>query len=102
VSEATNLQFDDGRRAGPERPGAKRYERSTMPMISYPRRLANLAAADPDHLAVTDEHGLVHDADTLLRPRLAWKVNGRALRIERYPTDSIKCRVTDPLAGEVD
>jgi hypothetical protein len=46
--------------------------------------------------------GLVHDADTLFRPRLAWKVNGRALRIEPYPTDSIKCRVTDPLAGEVD
>jgi len=34
-----------------------------MPMISYPRRLANLAAADPDRLAVTDEHRSVTRAE---------------------------------------
>src|SRR5260370_8168319 len=34
-----------------------------MPMISYPRRLANLAAADPDHPAITDEHRTVTRAD---------------------------------------
>src|SRR3954466_8477794 len=34
-----------------------------MPMISYPRRLANLAAADPDHPAITDEHRTVTRAE---------------------------------------
>jgi len=34
-----------------------------MPMISYPRRLANPAAADPDRLAVTDEHRSVTRAE---------------------------------------
>jgi hypothetical protein len=46
--------------------------------------------------------GLVPDADSLFRPRLAWKFNPQTFRIERYPTDSIKCRVTDPLEGEAD
>src|SRR5438132_12764682 len=32
-------------------------------MISYPRRLANLAAADPDRPAVTDEHRTVTRAE---------------------------------------
>src|SRR5205823_9099769 len=49
--------------AGPSG-AARRAERSTMTtMISYPRRLANLAAADPDRPAVTDEHGTVTRAE---------------------------------------
>src|SRR4051794_3015488 len=27
-----------------------------VPLVSYPRQLANLAAADPDRPAITDEH----------------------------------------------
>src|SRR3954447_4299532 len=34
-----------------------------MPMISYPRRLADLAAADPERPAVTDEHRTVTRAE---------------------------------------
>src|SRR5690242_2026168 len=34
-----------------------------MPMISYPRRLADLAAADPGRPAVTDEHRTVTRAE---------------------------------------
>jgi bile acid-coenzyme A ligase len=36
---------------------------SLVPMVSYPQRLADLAAADPDHLAVTDEHRSVSRAE---------------------------------------
>ncbi len=32
-------------------------------MIPYPRQLANLAAADPDHPAITDEHRTVTRAE---------------------------------------
>ena len=46
--------------------------------------------------------GLVPEGDSLFRPRLAWRFNTKTLRIESYPADSAKCRLTDPLAGEVD
>ena len=36
---------------------------SYVPLISYPRRLANLAATDPDHLAITDEFRSVTRAE---------------------------------------
>ncbi len=46
--------------------------------------------------------GLVPEADSVFRPRLAWRFNKKSLRIESVPADSLKCRVTDPLEGEVD
>jgi len=46
--------------------------------------------------------GLVPNADSLFRPRLAWRFNPRTFHIDRFPADSVTCRVTDPLAGEVD
>lgn len=46
--------------------------------------------------------GLVHEGDTLYRPRLAWRLNTQTLRIELFPPDSARCRITDPLEGEVD
>lgn len=46
--------------------------------------------------------GLVRDADTAFRARLAWRFNTSSLRIEPFPPDSARCRTTDPLEGEVD
>jgi len=46
--------------------------------------------------------GLVRDADTAFRARLAWRFNTSTLRIESFPPDSARCRTTDPLEGEVD
>jgi hypothetical protein len=46
--------------------------------------------------------GLVYEGDSLYRARLAWKFNTETLRIERLPPDSARCRITDPLEGEVD
>jgi non-ribosomal peptide synthetase component F len=51
-----------GRATGHERRGVlERHSRGSVqnedvPMIPYPRRLANLAAADPAHPAITDEY----------------------------------------------
>ena len=53
---------------------------------------------DPDPAVV----GLVQEGDTIYHARLAWKFNTHTLRIERFPADSARCRVTDPLEGEVD
>lgn len=46
--------------------------------------------------------GLVQEGDTLFRPRLAWRFNKSSLRIEPFKSDSLWCRITDPLEGEVD
>ena len=36
---------------------------TAVPLVSYPRRLADLAAADPDRPAITDEHRMVTRAE---------------------------------------
>ena len=46
--------------------------------------------------------GLVPEGDSVSRPQLAWRFNKQSLRIEKIPVDSLKCRMTDPLEGEVD
>ncbi|MFL5483256.1 MAG: hypothetical protein ACJ8AK_13835 [Gemmatimonadaceae bacterium] len=45
--------------------------------------------------------GLVTEADTTARPRLAWRFNAQTFRIERYPVDSVRCMVNEPV-DEVD
>lgn len=52
--------------------------------------------------AHADVVGLVQEGDTLFRPRLAWRFNTSSLRIEPFESDSLWCRITDPLEGEVD
>ena len=52
--------------------------------------------------AHADIVGLVQEGDTLFRPRLAWRFNTSSLRIEAFQSDSLWCRITDPLEGEVD
>ena len=54
-----------------------------------------------DGLLVDRVVGLVTDADTTARPRLAWRFNAQTFRIDRYPVDSVRCVVKEPM-DEVD
>ena len=57
---------------------------------------------EPDGAAATRVVGLVTgEADTTARPRLAWRFNPRTFRIERYPVESIRCMIKEPV-DEVD
>jgi len=66
------------------------------------RHLEYLArfCAEPDGLTIPRVVGLVTEADTTARPRLAWRFNAQAYRIERYPVDSIRCMVKEPVEGD--
>ena len=61
-----------------------------MPQISYAQRIADHAAADPDHLAVTDQQRTVTRAELealanrtagRFRPRVSWPATASTIAL---------------------
>ena len=96
------IWFDTAVRATEDHPvGHVHTDSVVVSGVQHLEYLGRFCFAGGDALPATVV-GLVPDADSLFRPRLAWRFNTKSLRIEPFPTDSAKCRVTDPLEGEVD
>lgn len=96
------IWFDTAVRATEDHPvGHVHTDSVVVNGVRHLEYLGRFCFADGNPLPYTIV-GLVPDGDALFRPRLAWRFNLKSLRIEPFPADSAKCRVTDPLEGEVD
>jgi hypothetical protein len=95
------IWFDTAVRATEDHPVGRAHADSVV--VPDMRHLEYLArfCVEPNGLAEQRVVGLVTEADTTARPRLAWRFNAQTLRIDRYPIDSIRCMVNEPM-DEVD
>ena len=96
------IWFDTAVRATEDHPvGRARADGVVVEGLQHLEYLARFCA-EPDGAGATRVVGLVTgEADTTARPRLAWRFNARTFHIERYPVDSIRCMVKEPV-DEVD
>lgn len=95
------IWFDTAVRATEEHPVGRAHADSVV--VGDMRHLEYLGrfCVHNDGLLVDRVVGLVTDADTTARPRLAWRFNAQTFRIDRYPVDSVRCIVNEPM-DEVD
>ena len=97
------IWFDTAVRATEDHPVGHAHTDSVVENgVQHLEYLGQFCYVGPERSPEPSVVGLVPAGDSLFRPRLAWRFNTKTLRIEPFPADSAKCRLTDPLEGEVD